>query len=547
MNKLNEKIQKMRAIIAQEDLKYYKYVVDGIAKFIETPRCIISVIGARSSGKAAVVNAILKENVLLSQIFKPKVIYNITNSEYNKYYVQSSSNEVKQISSVKEVENVVREEYGATIKVELKNDFLKRGVEIRTGFDTNERCPVIDYLLSDVIIFCVRATALFSIEDLLVLSDLQKLSHKKILLCITHVNMVKKADMPLVVKRVEGKRNGLPVVYFSDEIIENLDSQLNIKYGNEKLLNEIESLITNCEENDYRLNVANSALENLINDCITDLDDSKKDLIIQKDEKYISYLAKENEMKFRLLGWGDIKVNYKRRECSCIETILSELNRYKSKLAEQFQLQISQVPSPKDWWEKNFPILLKNSIDEITTSIDQKIQSQIIQDLSWLNSEIQFKFGQTSISINNSMGGMEVDYTFNQNSKLFKNLRAARYITMAGGATLSTALFFVVGPVGAIASATCGIIGDRYINKAIEEQKNTLMQKVNDAIDEVYMKMHSLIPDRVSALYTEFANALAEKEQNWQEKYMPTEFICEEDEKMKKIDQVINLMISLKK
>lgn len=545
MNRLNEKIQKIRAIIAQEDLGYYKYVVDGIAKFIETPRCIISVIGARSSGKAAVVNAILKEKVLPSQIYKPKVVYNITNAEYNRCYVQTSSNEIKQISSVKEIENVVRKDYGATIKIELKNDFLKRGIEIRAGFDTNEQCPIIDYLLSDVVILCIRATALFSLEDLMVLSDLQKLSHENVLLCITHMNMVKKSDIPLVVKRVESKRNGLPVVYFSDETID-LDSNINIKYGDERLLDEIETLIVSRTGNECRLKIANSALVNLINDCIIDLDDARKGLINQKDQKYMSYLAKENEIKFRQIGWEDIKVNYEKRECTCVEMILSNLNRCKNKLVEQFQLQISQVSSPKDWWEKNFPILLKNSVDEITSSIDQKIQSQIIQDLNWLNAEIQFKFGQTSISINNSVDELEVDYTFNQDSKLFKNLRAARYVAMAGGATLSTTLFFVVGPVGAIASATCGIIGDRYINKAIEEQRNTLMQKVNDTIDEVYMKMYSLIPDRVSLLYTEFANALAEKEQNWQEKYLPTEFICEEDEKIKKIAQAINVMNNLK-
>ena len=194
------------------------------------------------------------------------------------------------------------------------------------------------------------------------------------------------------------------------------------------------------------------------------------------------------------LGWADIRVGYEKMENACVDSILADLNKAKSKIFDRIQTSILATQNPKEWWEKLFPIMLKNEIDNVSSAIDNKLQSVVIRDFNWINQEIQIRFRQTPITSNTKVNETSVDFTLDPNSLSFNNLRAARYITMAGGATLATIMFFIVGPVGAVVSASCGIIGDRYIHKVIEGQRESLKIASANVIDDVISQMSSMIP-----------------------------------------------------
>ena len=117
---------------------------------------------------------------------------------------------------------------------------------------------------------------------------------------------------------------------------------------------------------------------------------------------------------------------------------------------------------------------------------------------------------------------------------------------MAGSSALATLMFFVVGPVGAVVSATCGIISDRYINKVTEGQRETLKGLVAGVVDEAVGKIADMVPSRVRGLYDEFSNAIGEKEKIWTETYGQDVFECAEDKEIEKINGIINQIESIR-
>ena len=547
IQQINDKIQKIRTILGQFDLLCHNYVLDAVSHFIETPRYLISVIGTKASGKAAVVNAILNEDVLPSLTYKPKAIYHIKSAQKGCHIsAQALSGISRELCTVSDVMSFIKKDYDTTVVVETENDFLKQNIEVRTGYDIEAECPIMEYMMSDIVLFCVRATSLFCLDDMRVIHDLKEKAHSKIVICITHLNNVKPNEIPRVAEFVESKRLNFPTIYFSDEPLDITSSSLLPQLGREAILNEIQRLLGNGIDYNQRCAIVTKVLNDLLEDCMNDLAEQKKLLETKKEEKYQAYLSKSNSIQFARLGWDELRVNYEKRKSVCIQTILSELSKMKAKLTDRFQLQILSVSSPKDWWENSFPIALKGDIDNISSAIDQKMQGVMAKDFNWLNHEIQLKFRQVPISHNTPIGDMQFDYTINLSNNSFQNLQKAKYFTMAGGASLTTLLLLSSFPAFAIVSAACGIIGDRFINNTLKQQRESLKIAVRNVVDDVFTNISAMVPSRVSGLYEEIAQGIAEKEKAWNESLNIGEFKCEESSEAENIDGLIQIIHQLK-
>ena len=168
------------------------------------------------------------------------------------------------------------------------------------------------------------------------------------------------------------------------------------------------------------------------------------------------------------------------------------------------------------------------------------------KDFNWLNHEIQLKFRQVPISHNTPIGDMQFDYTINLSNNSFQNLQKAKYFTMAGGASLTTLLLLSSFPAFAIVSAACGIIGDRFINNTLKQQRESLKIAVRNVVDDVFTNISAMVPSRVSGLYEEIAQGIAEKEKAWNESLNIGEFKCEESSEAEKIDGLIQIIHQLK-
>lgn len=501
---VKDKIHSLRILSEQHCLKTDLVMLDDLDLFLEHKSPVVSVIGAKASGKCSLVNSMLDSDVLPTSIFKPGSLY------------------------------------------EVKPESSGLAYEIRTGFDIDQKCPEMGYMMSDVVVLCLKATALWSLDDVRVLGELKERGHKYIVLCVTHLNNVKPKELPEVVRYVTAKQPDLPVVYYSDEELMEVPDDISDKYGALVLKAVIEKSLSSGNTLDQRVQIAERIIEKTTDNLISEVNDKKLKLVAERDLKYADHCAKISKKQLIRLGWSEIRVAYEKLESECVETILLQLNKSKAKIIDKLNASIITTPNPKEWWEKMLPIMLKNEIEALSNAIDSNIQSRIIRDLNWLNREIQNRFRQSVAAGEKHPLDPMTDFEFDPSSYTFKNLRTARYISMAGSSALATLMFFVVGPVGAVVSATCGIISDRYINKVTEGQRETLKGLVGGVVDEAVGKIADMVPSRVRGLYDEFSNAIGEKEKIWTETYGQDVFECAEDKEIEKINEIINQIESIR-
>ena len=501
---IKDKIHSLRMLSGQNELKTDILMLDNIELFLEHKSAIVSVIGAKASGKCSLVNSLIASDFLPTGIFKSRTLY------------------------------------------EVKTETSGLPFEIKTGFDIDDKCSEMGYMLSDIVVLCLKATALWSLDDVRTLEKLRGKGHKNIILCVTHLNNVKTKELPEIVRYVASKQPDLPVVYYSDEELAEVPEEISHNYGVQVLKSTIEAYLSSGDLFDQRVQIVEKLIEKITATLVSDLDAKKLKLVSDRDLKYSDHCEKISKKQLIRLGWSEIRVAYEKLESECVETILLQLNKSKTKIIDKLNASIISTPNPKEWWEKMLPIMLKNEIEALANAIDSNIQSRIVRDLNWLNREIQNRFRQSVTAGEKHPLDSMTDFEFDPSSYTFKNLRTARYISMAGSSALATLMFFVVGPVGAVVSATCGIISDRYINKVTEGQRDTLRGLVAGVVDEAVGKIADMVPSRVRGLYDEFSNAIGEKEKIWTETYGQDVFECAEDKEIEKINGIINQIESIK-
>ena len=237
---VKDKIHSLRILSEQHCLKTDLVMLDDLDLFLEHKSPVVSVIGAKASGKCSLVNSMLDSDVLPTSIFKPGSLY------------------------------------------EVKPESSGLAYEIRTGFDIDQKCPEMGYMMSDVVVLCLKATALWSLDDVRVLGELKERGHKYIVLCVTHLNNVKHKELPEVVRYVTAKQPDLPVVYYSDEELMEVPDDISDKYGALVLKAVIEKSLSSGNTLDQRVQIAERIIEKTTDNLISEVNDKKLKLVAKE-------------------------------------------------------------------------------------------------------------------------------------------------------------------------------------------------------------------------------------------------------------------------
>ena len=397
IQEINNNISALRTLCVQNELPKYTSVLDSIVSYMETQNSVISIVGARTSGKSAIVNGLAGAEILPSQVFKPHIFYKIT-CGISAPRLRLATGEEGSLRSFDDVARYSKHDYDSILLAECQTGLFENSkIEIKSGFETGENCPLVNCFLSDIIIYCVKATALFSIDDVSFIEDLVNKHYRNVIICVTHINNVGQKSVPEIVKFISSKHIEYPVVYFSDEPIE-VHELIKNQYGAEYLRQVLTQYLEERSGLDVRMGIVQSALNEVIDNIAQDLSDKKKKLEEVKERKYSTYLSKLSQLEAMRLGWTDILTEYNIRETKCVELILAELNKAKSKIELRLLPSIATISSPKEWWKNIFPSTIKNEIDILSSGIDNLIQPNLIRDFNWLNHELQSRFHQTQIS-----------------------------------------------------------------------------------------------------------------------------------------------------
>ena len=278
IHELNEKIQALRIVINRFQLNALNGELDGIVDYFDQKRRIVSIIGSSSSGKCSLVNALVEKDLLPTKVFKPRVFYRITQGNETGFFETSSGKRIP-YDGPASINQYSKNDYDVILKLTTQDGLMANpNLEIRTGFDIDNNCRPLDYLMSDVVVLCAKATSLFSLEEMSVLNNLIKSGHSKIMICITHVNNVNAKDFPEIVRFIESKQLNHPVVFFSDEPIDSVPVVIRNSFGIGQIMQTLMGLLGDGVDYNQRLQISDSVINGIADACV-------KELVIKKNTK----------------------------------------------------------------------------------------------------------------------------------------------------------------------------------------------------------------------------------------------------------------------
>lgn len=541
---LVERIQFIHNLLSKYVMSKFMAELDAVSSYFETPRPVISVVGAKCSGKCSLVNSLVGEDILPVSIFKSGLYYQVFIDSADSIQYFKRNGDPLPLHSISEIGNCVRKEYDGTVVVKRKRFPLLSSVDIKTGYDLNNGGSDENYLNSDIVILCVNASQPFSIKDMNALGKIVQSSHKRVIVCMTHSNCIKETEVEEREQYLKHKKIPFPIYYYDNNQNHSIRDQLKGRYGADVIREKVESFISEDLIHERRL-IVEQLVNTISASCIDELNERKLMIEQKKAEKYQTFLNEQAKVNANRLGWEEIRVEYEIRQNKCLQTILADINKAKTKISDRLYASVITTSNPKEWWEKLFPLTIKSEIESLTSGIDDRIQNQLIKDFNWLNSELSYKYRQCISASTGSTSEMKIEYKLDPNSATFDNLRTARYVTMAGGAALATVMYFVVGPIGALASASAGIIGDKYINKSLDRQRESLKNEVANAVDAIFLEITEKVPNRLNELYKEVLKSICEKEDIWVNENANKTFSCDEISLLAELEKEIQSLSNL--
>lgn len=545
-----EIINKLRPILGHETLLQLKPRLDEIERFEANKKMQIGVFADYGVGE---ISLTIIDKILSDEVLKPFVATSLEDMYFSITYgdgsaiLKDSDGNVTNIDSLRHDSNNVHQ-----YKVQA---FTKSQLLAKDDIEIVKLCPY-EYeqralTMFDAVIFCVSSLNALSVDNLQIMEQLHSFGAKEIFICFSQIEQIKQAEIERLFKYISSKlASSLPDASYcfisTDESYEP-DVFIAGHYGLDKISMWLNAIIEEGIKKEKREEITNYLVQDLIESAIQSMRQKLLPLEESRAQKYENFRTREQNVRFQQLAWEDLRIECEKRENDCVQVINDELSSSSQKVYDKLHLELISTQNPKEWWKNNLPLRLKIEIDSISTYIDNKLQNRLRTDQAWLNKELLAKFKSGAVdSPDASLDNSNVNIDIVPDADEMKDLRKYRYASMAGASALATAMYFIVGPVGAIVSAGCGILGDRMLTKEIAKQKNSLETSLRTLVDETFLKIKSLIPSKVHEVYESFIDALDIKEDGWVKAHKIDSFVCSEDSEISNLNVIIEQLNDLK-
>ena len=117
------------------------------------------------------------------------------------------------------------------------------------------------------------------------------------------------------------------------------------------------------------------------------------------------------------------------------------------------------------------------------------------------------------------MNNYRQDLTSDLQDLSLTNLQKYRLLTRLGSSAVMITgyLLGIGGPVGMIASAGIGILGEVIMNKTVEEQKQVIEQELDKKIDLCLNQYCQKIAERLQNIYQQIMQEIKQEQKTWKQ------------------------------
>lgn len=508
----------------------------------------IVLFGDNNNGQFALLNKLFNDNIIPDEVITlgSSLIFTLQTGVEKPIVIKSDGSIVEFECNEFKIEQIIN--HNDILEVILPYKYKKEDINISTYssvyFDKNIY-NLFKTLCSDRVVFTINASQAFSMGQKELLKAIYE-NGSNILISVTRLELIQEKDKEKVLNYINNVKEGyfpsLKILFFDttneDTYSENIEKLKSFLFD----FKIDESILKS------RSLVINKRLENIIDEYVKTLENKKKTLFEALENKKNEEELNREKLLEAQQYWEDLRIEFEKRANKCIEFVYEELYKIKQTVSEQLQYELVKSNNPKEWWANDLPFRIKKEFVNNSKGLEKTLQARIISDYRWIIEKAKIIYAKTlTATFRNE------DFVFDDNKALIipkaedlKDLKLIRYITMAGTGTASVAMFFVVGPIGAVVSAVGGILGDRYITREIKSQQDKLKMALDQIIDDIIEKSRSGISDKIYEGYDKIIKATVASEEQWKNEVTPKMTEYTEEKEIISIQNQIDSLKSMK-
>lgn len=552
LNKLNtnfilSKIEDIRNFKTANNLSNI-FELKWLKNFFNSKHKNIVLFGDNNNGQFALLNKLFNDSIIPDEVITlgSSLIFTLQTGVEKPIVIKSDGSIVEFECNEFKIEQIIN--HNDILEVILPYKYKKNDINISTYssayFDKNIY-NLNKTLCSDRVVFTINASQAFSMGQKEILNKFID-NGSDILISVTGLELIQEKEKEKVVRYISKvKEEYFPAlkILFFETTNENSYTE-NIE--------KLKSFISDFEIDDSisknRTFIINKRLNSIIDDCIETLENKRKTILEVLENKKNEEEVNREKLLVAQQYWEDLRIEFEKKANNCIEFVYEELYKIKQIVSEQLQYELVKSNNPKEWWANDLPFRIKKEFVNNSKGLEKTLQARIISDYRWLIEKAKIIYAKTlTATFRNE------DFVFDDNNALIipkaedlKDLKLIRYITMAGTGTASVAMFFVVGPIGAVVSAIGGILGDRYITREIKSQQDKLKMALDQIIDDIIEKSRSGISDKIYEGYDKIIKGTVASEEQWKNEITPKITEHPEEKEIISIQNQIDSLESMK-
>lgn len=507
----------------------------------------VAVVGEFSSGKSTLVNRLLDRELLPTGMLPTTALLTrIRFAATESMEVFDTAGNRKSIlpADSESWEGLTAENFGGddpvgTVMIGLKSPWLgKSRLEIidTPGIgDLEERRArvVADALTaSDAVIIATSATQPLSLTEKMFIE--QRLLAQKtpfLMLAVTKLDEVPMGERAKVIDFIRKKleiwrqedpkrwRAKIPVILPYE--METTDDTLKSVMGLDTFRKILTALVTDPRRvNNTRSWIASKAA-GYVELGIAALEEKRVLLAADEDKRKELIASKEAKLSDAAIVWENIRLEMLKRCNACWEMFSGRAKEYAGAIVERLQYEVSHTPSPKKWWEEDYPYRLKVELANMATGLENMTSKRIAEDARWFNGAMEQSF-KSHVLVGQETIVEKPGTPDTGSAPEMDDIDRQRVVAKVGTTVLTIAGYAICASMGALPIlATMGIgtgasvISDKFFRSKIEKQREVVRDALAKNVPGIIDDSAAESEQRIRAVYDDMINAARSQENTW--------------------------------
>ncbi|MFC0518947.1 dynamin family protein [Mucilaginibacter angelicae] len=490
------------------------------------PYFSIGITGESGRGKSTVINQLLGKDLVPTGTFPGTAL--LTRISYGST-AQLTCPQAAEPGTLLEVsarswEKIMAASEGYVIDVNLKtpHPWLKKfNCELLDMPGTDNYTQKTGSLLPecDALLITVSATMALSQTELDFIEQwVLPLNIPRIAILITRLDQLPAKDQETLVhyilKTLENLRWDIPVYLTSGD--KNLTGgEFAGSYGIAAVRQAAESWMTSQTHARLRFESLRAQVQLLLTQLITELETRRQQAQSVNQASQLAIEEAVAEITQLRLYWEQLRLEMEKR-LACCERLLNDLlSQGRKDVLEQANVAISRTTLPKEFAEKELPLMLERQIRLIVKTAEATIQQQIAADGLWLKEKVADAFLR-EIHINRpERQPGSGDPSLNLNTRKYEDLQRSRQISRIFTGLATIGVYLLAGPLGIVISIGGGFISDAVIAGKIGQQREMLAKTIQDQVYKIFDDAIQTGTALITSHYRAAIQSTAEQETAW--------------------------------